>query len=316
MWMEQTFTPAQARKAVFAAWGGKCAYCLQRPAEELDHIYPRARGGQDVLSNYAPACWTCNVTKRDMILGDGILAILTAKALKKQPKVLALMGRNNPVDHHGNQPMAIVRGLSLWELRATLFIIAASYKPEIVIGKGVIDFDNNIIRKGASDNKAVRKVLDRLLQPVLGITHPDGKCSFIPLLENIEQGWGKHILRLNPDATVAIAQGKFGYRIDTAVVLALTSRYSLYLYAEALRRVYAKGALTPPATLSLAEFREFMSIPSDKLTSAANIMQIAIKKPVAELNDKAGLKVVIEPVKCRRAIIGYKIHWRENLRSE
>ena len=43
----------------------RCEYCLAperiAPGEfEVDHIVPRARGGQDELQNLALACWPCN----------------------------------------------------------------------------------------------------------------------------------------------------------------------------------------------------------------------------------------------------------------
>lgn len=41
-----------------------CAYC-GAPAEQIDHIIPRSRGGTDALENLAPACAACNLSKRD-----------------------------------------------------------------------------------------------------------------------------------------------------------------------------------------------------------------------------------------------------------
>ena len=79
-------TPA-VRLAVFNAWGDRCAYCRVKPAEEVDHIHPRAKGGLDRLDNYAAACQPCNSMKTDMVLGEGVIGIIAAKAVKKAPGI-------------------------------------------------------------------------------------------------------------------------------------------------------------------------------------------------------------------------------------
>ncbi|WP_152642203.1 HNH endonuclease [Microbacterium azadirachtae] len=37
-----------------------CIYCLTNPAEDLEHVMPKALGGSDDFSNLAPSCSTCN----------------------------------------------------------------------------------------------------------------------------------------------------------------------------------------------------------------------------------------------------------------
>ncbi len=52
--------------AVDALWGacaGRCVYC-RRPASQLDHVIPLARGGQHHIDNLVPACARCNVKKK------------------------------------------------------------------------------------------------------------------------------------------------------------------------------------------------------------------------------------------------------------
>lgn len=78
---------SKVRKAVFEAWKGTCAYCDDREATQVDHIFPRAKGGVDALENYAGACETCNRKKTDLILGEGILHIIQAQAKQKAPRI-------------------------------------------------------------------------------------------------------------------------------------------------------------------------------------------------------------------------------------
>ncbi|MCB5411965.1 HNH endonuclease [Pseudogemmobacter faecipullorum] len=82
------------RAAVFAAWGRKCAYCRDMPAEHLDHIFPKASGGQDIISNFAPACALCNMRKNGHVLAEGFLRIMAAQARSKEKWIEARIRRH------------------------------------------------------------------------------------------------------------------------------------------------------------------------------------------------------------------------------
>ena len=44
------------------AW--TCTYCGDQ-ASQVDHIWPKSRGGEDTLDNLTSACAKCNMLKRD-----------------------------------------------------------------------------------------------------------------------------------------------------------------------------------------------------------------------------------------------------------
>lgn len=50
------------RQRIFEAWEHRCAYC-SAPAQSLDHVWPKARGGLTVATNLVPACLPCNRRK-------------------------------------------------------------------------------------------------------------------------------------------------------------------------------------------------------------------------------------------------------------
>jgi 5-methylcytosine-specific restriction endonuclease McrA len=62
------------RRAVFARDGGRCQYC-QAPAESIDHVVPRSRGGQHEWENVVAACRPCNTRKRDRLLHETTMAL-------------------------------------------------------------------------------------------------------------------------------------------------------------------------------------------------------------------------------------------------
>lgn len=52
------------RRAVFGRDGHQCQYC-GGPAESLDHVQPRSRGGDHSWENVVACCRPCNVKKGD-----------------------------------------------------------------------------------------------------------------------------------------------------------------------------------------------------------------------------------------------------------
>jgi 5-methylcytosine-specific restriction endonuclease McrA len=50
------------RQEIFEAWQHQCAYCSE-PADTLDHVRPRHKGGATATTNLVPACRTCNRRK-------------------------------------------------------------------------------------------------------------------------------------------------------------------------------------------------------------------------------------------------------------
>jgi len=57
------------RRAVFARDGWICQYC-GAPAENLDHVVPRSRGGAHSWDNVVAACRRCNSRKENRLIED------------------------------------------------------------------------------------------------------------------------------------------------------------------------------------------------------------------------------------------------------
>jgi len=57
------------RRAVLARDGGLCAYC-SGAADTIDHVQPRAHGGQHRWENVVAACRSCNNRKDDRTLAQ------------------------------------------------------------------------------------------------------------------------------------------------------------------------------------------------------------------------------------------------------
>jgi 5-methylcytosine-specific restriction endonuclease McrA len=57
------------RRAVFARDNHRCQYC-GAPADNIDHVVPRSRGGEHVWENVVAACRPCNTRKEDRLLHE------------------------------------------------------------------------------------------------------------------------------------------------------------------------------------------------------------------------------------------------------
>ena len=62
-------TPPVTRRSVLRRDGGLCVYCSQ-PADTIDHVIPRSRGGTHDWSNVVAACKRDNLVKADQLLSE------------------------------------------------------------------------------------------------------------------------------------------------------------------------------------------------------------------------------------------------------
>jgi 5-methylcytosine-specific restriction endonuclease McrA len=62
------------RRAVFARDNWSCQYC-GAPAENLDHVVPRSKGGEHTWENVVAACRRCNSRKENRLAEDAGLRL-------------------------------------------------------------------------------------------------------------------------------------------------------------------------------------------------------------------------------------------------
>ena len=57
------------RRKVFAS-NSKCMYCGSIENLQIDHIYPKSKGGSDFPMNLQVLCSTCNVKKSNKFISE------------------------------------------------------------------------------------------------------------------------------------------------------------------------------------------------------------------------------------------------------
>jgi 5-methylcytosine-specific restriction endonuclease McrA len=62
-------TPPLTRRAVLRRDNGRCAYC-SAPADTVDHVVPRSKGGRHEWTNVVASCKRDNLVKGDQLLSE------------------------------------------------------------------------------------------------------------------------------------------------------------------------------------------------------------------------------------------------------
>lgn len=85
-----------SRRAVFARDDHRCQYC-GRPAENLDHVVPRSRGGSHSWDNVVAACRSCNSRKENRLLSETEFVLARRPVMpRSEVWLLALADRVDP----------------------------------------------------------------------------------------------------------------------------------------------------------------------------------------------------------------------------
>ncbi len=83
------------RRTLFARDHGRCQYC-GKPAESIDHVVPRSKGGRHSWDNVVAACKYCNMRKTDRLPHEvGFVLAKTPTVPKRKVWLIAVSG-NTP----------------------------------------------------------------------------------------------------------------------------------------------------------------------------------------------------------------------------
>ena len=83
------------RRTVLQRDDHRCAYCAA-PADTVDHVVPRSRGGGHVWTNVVAACARCNHRKADHLLSEIGWHLRVTPHVPHRAVVLSAMSRPHP----------------------------------------------------------------------------------------------------------------------------------------------------------------------------------------------------------------------------
>ena len=86
------------RRTVLQRDAHRCVYCAG-PADTVDHIHPRSRGGRHEWINVAAACARCNHRKADRLLSEIGWELLVTPTVPRGSTILVAAMRPHPSWH-------------------------------------------------------------------------------------------------------------------------------------------------------------------------------------------------------------------------
>lgn len=85
-----------SRRAVFVRDGFECQYCAA-PAENVDHVLPRSRGGTHTWDNVVAACKSCNSRKENRLPHEAGMKLRSKPtAPREKTWIIVAVGRVDP----------------------------------------------------------------------------------------------------------------------------------------------------------------------------------------------------------------------------
>lgn len=105
-----------------------------------------------------------------------------------------------------------------------------------------------------------------------------------------------------------IAESRVFARLHKKIMFALSSKYSLTLY----EMIQKRGNMAKNfEEMTIDEFRAFLGVPPNKLTSWINFKNFAITPAVKEVSDLSDYLVTVEPIKAKkgRLFTGVRLSW-------
>lgn len=94
------------RRAVFARDHGRCQYC-DRPAESIDHVHPRSRGGRHEWDNVVACCRRCNTQKGDRLLSECSLRLRSTPQAPEETVWIRVAAGRVPEAWHDYLPTTV-----------------------------------------------------------------------------------------------------------------------------------------------------------------------------------------------------------------
>ena len=203
-------------------------------------------------------------------------------------------------------------GLTLAARRLYNQLIAHAFGPDM--GKEGQEWTIRIseLRGTHKGNERLEDSVIALMKTIVTVRLPSGSTRRVALLGGNDMGdperahgsltysFDKRLVPLLRESSV------FG-KLELAVMHAFTTKYGLALYEALARRVRLKSKFFED--FDLADFRELLGVPSDKLTTFSNLKLRAITPAVDEINAIASFGCKFEPIKSGRKVAQIRVYW-------
>lgn len=168
------------------------------------------------------------------------------------------------------------------------------------------------LRQGRHDNERIQDSIIALMKTVVTVKLSNGNTRRVQLLGGNDMGEedrarGVLTYSFDPKLVALLKNSTVFGKIEIAVMMAFSTKYSLALYEAVARRARLKHKFSEKFTLE--EFRDLLGVPKGKLSTFGNLNKYAIKPAVTEINALATFGVQIMPTKTGRKVTGCLVGW-------
>jgi hypothetical protein len=196
--------------------------------------------------------------------------------------------------------------------RRTLNLLLANAWPRITEDVEHV-IKKSVLRGDHAFNDRIAETIDRLMTTLVEIqVIRDGKPArrkvqlLGPTDEHRDPG-GNLYYRFLPEMIEIIAQSDHWARLQTEVMVMLSSKYSQTLYEMIQKRAGLKSKHSEEFTLE--EIRSYLGIPAGKLTRWPDLRRFCLEPAVEEVAALSDCHVKFKPNHSGRAVIGIKLSW-------
>jgi len=163
-----------------------------------------------------------------------------------------------------------------------------------------------------NSNEHIEQSIISLMRTIVTVRMPDGVTRRVQLLGGNDMGVADRshgALTYSFDKRLAplLRESSVFGKLELAVLHAFSTKYALGLYEALARRVRLSGKFYEDFTV--AELRELLGVPHDKLDTFSNLKLRAITPAVEEVNALASFGCKIEAKRTGRKVTGVRIYW-------
>ena len=205
--------------------------------------------------------------------------------------------------------------LTLADRRTFNILLRNAHGPELGEPGATFEIDLSELRDAHDSNDRIVRSITALMGVVvriegdsswdedgLGLTQLLGDTD----ISHPRRKRGRMRYTFPPKMAKLLANASVYARMQTDVMMAFRSKYSLVLYELVSKRA---GLQMTREYFHLDKFRDVMGVPSDKLVDWSNLRKFCIEPAVAEVTQMAHFWCAVQPQKEGRQTVGVYLMW-------
>lgn len=201
--------------------------------------------------------------------------------------------------------------LTLQDRRVFNLLIENAWGPSIADPSKVFTIATADLKMGEESTSRLVETVERLMRVIVKTRDPDGGETRLQLLSTntirTTANSGTLTYSFPPRLAELLKGSTIFAKLDLEVMRCFSSKYAFALYEALSRRVRLKYVFTEDLTVD--QLRELLGVETGKLSLFKNLWRKAVEPALLEVNAITPYRVVIEPRKIGRKVVGFVLGW-------